>query len=49
VKVVQKFEERRLSMEQPSVQILVVVAITQVRRLRTDEEKGSMGTAVVHG
>ena len=31
------------------MQILVVVANTQVRPLRTDEEKGSMWTAVEHG
>ena len=29
-------------LEPPLVQILVVVANTQVRSLRTDEEKGSM-------
>ena len=31
------------------VQILVVVANTQVRPLRTKVEKGSMRTVVVHG
>lgn len=36
-------------MELPRVQILVVVAIIQVRTLKTEVEKGSMGTAIVHG
>jgi hypothetical protein len=31
------------------MQILVVVANTQVRPLRTDVENGAMGTAVEHG
>ncbi len=36
-------------MEPPRVQILVVVAIIQVRTLKAEVEKGSMGTAVGHG
>ena len=32
----------RVAMEPPQVQILVVVANTQVRPLRTEVEKGSM-------
>jgi len=36
-------------MEQASVQILVVVAITQVKLLRTEGGKGSIETAVVYG
>jgi len=35
--------------EQPLVQILVVVANTQIRTLRTEVGKGSMRTAVGHG
>ncbi len=31
------------------MQILVVVAIIQVRTLKTDVEKVSMSTAIVHG
>ena len=31
------------------MQILVVVANIQVRALRAEVEKGSMGTAIVHG
>jgi len=31
------------------VQILVVVAITQLRTLRVEVEKGSMITSIVHG
>ena len=38
----------RLSVEQPVVQILVVVAITRVGRLRTKVEKGFMGMADSH-
>ena len=36
-------------MEQPSVQILVVVATIQMRTLKTEVEKGSMWTAIGHG
>jgi hypothetical protein len=36
-------------LERPLVQILVVVANTQWRRLRTDVEKGSIGTANGNG
>ena len=36
-------------MELPLVQILVVVANIQARSLKTEVEKGSMGTAIVHG
>ena len=36
-------------MKLPLVQILVVVASTQVRTLRTEVEKGSMRTAIGHG
>ncbi len=36
-------------MEKPLVQILVVVAIIQIRILKIEEEKGSMWTAIVHG
>ena len=36
-------------MELPLVQILVVVASTQVRTLRTEVGKGSMRTAIGHG
>ena len=36
-------------MERPLVQILVLVANTQMRNLRAEEEKGSMRTAFVHG
>ena len=36
-------------MEQPLVQILVVVAIIQMRTLKTEVEKGSMWTAIGHG
>ena len=36
-------------MEQPPVQILVVVAIIQMRTLKTEVEKGSMWTAIGHG
>ena len=32
-----------------SVQILVVVASIQMRTLKTEEEKGSVRTALVHG
>jgi hypothetical protein len=35
--------------EQPLVQILVVVANIQMRTLKTEVGKGSMGTAVDHG
>lgn len=35
--------------ERPLVQILVVVAITQVRILRTEEGKGSILTVVGYG
>ena len=35
--------------KQPLVQILVVVANIQVRTLKAEVEKGSMGTAVGHG
>lgn len=35
--------------EPPRVQILVVVANIQVRTLKAEVEKGSMGTAVDHG
>ena len=36
-------------MKRPLVQILVVVAITQVRILRAEVEKGSVTTALDHG
>jgi hypothetical protein len=36
-------------MEQQLVQILVVVAIIQMRSLKTEVEKGSMLTAIGHG
>jgi hypothetical protein len=36
-------------MEQPLVQILVVVAIIQMRTLKIEVEKGSMWTAIGHG
>lgn len=36
-------------MEQHLVLILVVVAIIQTRPLKTEVEKGSMGTVIVHG
>jgi hypothetical protein len=36
-------------MEQPLVQILVVVATIQMRTLKTEVEKGSMWTAIGHG
>lgn len=36
-------------MEQLPVQILVVVAIIQMRTLKTEVEKGSMWTAIGHG
>ena len=36
-------------MEQPLVQILVVVANTQMRNLRAEVEKGSMRTVLGHG
>ena len=36
-------------MEQPLVQILVVVANIQVRTLKTEVKKGSMVIAVGHG
>ena len=36
-------------MEQRLVQILVVVANIQMRTLKTEVEKGSMRTAIVHG
>ena len=36
-------------MDQPEVQILVVVASIQMRTLKTEVGKGSMTTAVVHG
>jgi len=36
-------------MELPSVQILVVVAIIQMRTLKAEEEKGSIGTAIAYG
>ena len=36
-------------LEQSLVQILVEVANTQMRTLRTEAEKGSMWTAVGHG
>ena len=36
-------------MKLPLVQILVVVASTQVRTLRTEVEEGSMRTAIGHG
>jgi hypothetical protein len=35
--------------KQPLVQILVVVAIIQMRTLKTEVEKGSMSTAFGHG
>ena len=40
---------RRLPRKWPLVQILVVVAITQERSLRTEVEKGSIWTAVAYG
>ena len=36
-------------MKRFTVQILVVVAIIQMKPLKTDVEKGSMSTAIVHG
>jgi len=36
-------------MKQSLVQILVVVASIQMRTLKTEVEKGSMRTAIVHG
>ena len=36
-------------MKHPLVQILVVVAITQMGTLRTEVGKGSMSTVLVHG
>lgn len=39
----------RSCLEPPIVQILVVVANTQVRPLRANVEKGSMLTAIEHG
>ena len=36
-------------MEQLSVQILVVVAVIQMRTLKTEVEKGSMWTVIGHG
>lgn len=36
-------------MDLPIVQILVVVAITYVRTIWTEVEKGSVATAFVHG
>ena len=36
-------------MKHPLVQILVVVANIQMRTLKTEVEKGSMRTAIVHG
>ncbi len=36
-------------MEQLLVQILVAVAIIQMRTLKTEEEKGSMWTVIGHG
>ncbi len=36
-------------MKQPLVQILVVVAIIQMRTLKTEVEKGSMVTVLGHG
>ena len=35
--------------EQPLVQILVVVAIIQMRTLKAEVEKGSVRTAIGHG
>jgi hypothetical protein len=35
--------------KQPLVQILVVVANIQMRTLKTEVEKGSMGTVLGHG
>ena len=39
----------RACVERPLVQILVAVATIQMRTLKTEVEKGSMGTAVGHG
>ena len=36
-------------MKRSTVQILVVVAIIQIQSLKTEVEKGSMSTAIVHG
>lgn len=36
-------------MERPLVQILVVVAIIQMRPLKTEAEKGSVWTVIGHG
>ena len=36
-------------MKRSTVQILVVVAIIQIQSLKTEVEKGSMSTALVHG
>ncbi len=36
-------------MEQPLVQILVIVANIQMRTLKTEVEKGSMLTVIGHG
>jgi hypothetical protein len=41
--------EREFIIEQSLVQILVVVAITQMRILRTEEGKGSVITVVGYG
>jgi hypothetical protein len=41
--------EREFIVEQSLVQILVVVAITQMRILRTEEGKGSVITVVGYG
>jgi len=52
VKVVENLQDRRLSREQPLVQILVVVAKTQKRNYKLEDrgtEKGSVSTANVHG
>ena len=38
-----------VNVEHPLVQILVVVAIIQVKSLKTEVEKGSMRTAIGHG
>ena len=39
----------RARVERPLVQILVAVATIQMRTLKTEVEKGSMGTALGHG
>ena len=41
--------KREFDIEQSLVQILVVVAITQMRILRTEEGKGSVITVVGYG